>query len=148
MTEKVYRPIRDRLFAEALDAVSPAPGAATRGAATRDLWRSAIDEKATSDVPENLIRELKEHLAEGYTGCDHSVNICECATRELLKELVLWLDHKETCPGCHGDGSVFNEEKHRQAVQALPPQDYDADSEYLGYEPCPLCNGQTWVVIA
>jgi len=91
-----------------------------------------------TDIPMSLLDGLIELFSEDL-GCDHSVGICMCGIIALVAELKLAKMGKMYCPDCHGDGDVWSQEAHDEALKRNPERaEYDTDS--LGYIECAKCN--------
>ena len=132
-----YRAIKTELLADALAIVSPRVDSWRRAAMT---VAGSFAGEATHDISVAFVRAVLENIMDGEPGCDHSVGICMCGERAVVEELQLWLDGKETCPECHGDGFIWNKVKY-----ARPNTDDDADA--WGNEVCPRCDGKQAVAI-
>jgi hypothetical protein len=141
MTEAV-REINEHLWAAALSSVGPVKAA----------WPEVAQEPkpdATTDVSVALVTALVEHIVDGEPFCDHSVGICQCATIGTLRELKLWLDYKETCRKCGGEGSYFSQDKLDAAIDEFRSryrvgdfEDYFGDGESAGTKECEECDGK------
>lgn len=98
----------------------------------------------TTAVNSALVTALLEYFEEGLDGCDHSVNICQCALADLVNELRMILNGEQTCPMCMGDTCLWSAEKAAAEKKRLAYQygesafDYDTDS--LGMYDCPACS--------
>ncbi len=58
----------------------------------------------TTTIEIDLLRRILDDLAATFDGCDHSVGICECSTREAHAEATLRLDGRRSCETCGGYG--------------------------------------------
>lgn len=98
----------------------------------------------TTAVNTSLVQALLAYFEEGFDGCDHSVNICQCATASLVQELRLILDGKVTCAACGGDGHLWSQEKADKEGRRLEMEygvgRFDYDTGSLGMYACPACN--------
>lgn len=56
-----------------------------------------------NEYPHSLVQAVVDYLMEDL-GCDHQVGICMCSTVEVVNELTLNLQGRETCRGCFGEG--------------------------------------------
>lgn len=92
-----------------------------------------------TDVPVNLIDGLIAYFSEDL-GCDHSVGICMCGIIGLVAELKLAKMGKTYCSDCHGDGQIWSQETHDEALKR-DPRYAEYDSDGLGYAECAKCNG-------
>lgn len=120
-----YRPIRRELWAAAL----------TQCGDVTPHW-NGNPAGSTTDVSEALVTAIVDYIMEGDPFCDHSVGICQCDTRGVVAELKLWLEHKETCPVCHGDGFVYSQEMYDQRAAEATPDEIEGLGEQLGYVAC------------
>lgn len=97
----------------------------------------------TTTVNTALIEGLLEYFEEGLDGCDHSVNICQCALADTVRELRMTLNGEQTCQMCMGDTYLWSAEKAAADQKRLAAQygekafDYDTD---LGMYDCPACS--------
>jgi len=133
-----YRAIKTELLAEALAIISPRVDSWKRAAS---LVAGSFAGEATHDISVAFVSAVVENIMDAEPGCDHSVGICMCGERAVVEELRLWLDGKETCPTCHGDGFVWNEAKYK----ARPVLEDDGD--WWGHEACPRCGGKQVVAL-
>jgi len=117
------------------------------------LVRAAFDELAPSvkegsthlerlDFTDDFIEALIDELIEGDPICDHSVGICACYLIDLIRELKLQINGRETCPLCAGDGFIYRD-RHVPECEKYRISGYDCEGEHvLG---CWLCEQRGWV---
>lgn len=126
--------VSDWVWHEALRQLDPYP-----------VWpdRNDIPVGSATDLPRSLVEEILAYLSEDLT-CDHAVNICMCGAAEVVRELSLNLDGKETCPTCGGEGynwdqAAFDKARSEQ-IAAWGGQELFDIGESAGYVPCGQCN--------
>lgn len=135
-----YRAIKTELLAEALAIVSPRVDSWKRAAAH---YAGMFVGEERHEISEAFVRAVVENIEEAEPGCDHSVGICMCGARQVLEDLRLWLDHKERCPVCNGDGFYYSPEVWSQAMSDYKMDAYrqrteNPPDENAGYVQCPV----------
>lgn len=94
---------------------------------------AGVNDRLTG-IPMNLLDGLIELFSEDL-GCDHSVGICMCGIIGLVAELKLAKMGKTYCSDCHGDGQIWSQETHDEALKR-DPRYAEYDSDGLGYAEC------------
>ena len=106
------------------------------------------DHKSTTDVSRKLLQVMAEELRENDEPGDRSVGISANGWAELAGELELAMDGKLTCRECGGEGYVGDEAQYKNEVKRIAKETGEserdvrnAESDWLGNQTCPTCNG-------
>ena len=134
MTAQTWIEIPETLLSEACRQLDPNP-------LDKRFWNR------TTSINRGLVEALIAYFEEGYDGCDHSVNICQCAIVDVMNELRLALDGEQTCRACGGDGMLWSKERYKEGMTDFMDKnncDRGWAMEVLGETPgdgdCPACN--------